>query len=73
MFATINLPGSSHFEYYGPATKSECEQWLETRVAELLETNLVTSTLPRRIISNKEARTWKYRDGSYVFNYGIGY
>lgn len=66
MYATINLPGSTHFEYYGPASKIECEAWLEKRVSKLTQTELLTSTLPRRIVSNKEAESWRYRDGSKV-------
>ncbi len=66
MYATINIPGSSHFEYYGPATRVECEAWLDRRVEKLLETQLITSTLPRRIVSNKDAESWKYLDGSRV-------
>jgi hypothetical protein len=66
MYATINLPGSSHFEYYGPASKAECEAWLERRTEKLLQTQLVTSTMPRRVVSNKEAESWKYLDGSRV-------
>ena len=66
MYATINLPGSSHFEYYGPDTKSKCENWLKERVAILSRTEQITSLLPQRVVSDKEALSWKYRDGSRV-------
>jgi len=66
MYATINLPGSSHFEYYGPASKTDCQNWIHGRVRSLLQTELLTSTLPRRIVSNKKAEAWRYRDGSKV-------
>ena len=66
MYATINLPGSSHFEYYGPASKGECETWLNARVAKLRETEQVTSLLPQRIVTNKDAESWRYVDGSQV-------
>ena len=66
MYATINIPGSSHFEYYGPATRTECEAWLDRRVEKLLETQLVTSTLPRRIVPQQDAESWRYLDGSRV-------
>ncbi len=66
MYVTINLPGSRHFEYYGPATRLECAAWLDRRVEKLLETEQVTSILPRRIVSNKDAQSWKYLDGSRV-------
>jgi len=66
MYGAINLPGSHHFECYGPATTAECEAWLARRVKKLLETQLITSTLPRRIVTNKIAESWKYFDGSRV-------
>lgn len=68
MYATINLPGSSHFEYYGPASKAECQEWLNRRVAKLQETQLITSLMPQRIVSNKDAESWKYLDGSRVIS-----
>ncbi len=67
MWAQVNLPGSSHFRYYGPATKQECQDWIDKTVNDLLKTELLTSTLPRFIISNKEAAKVKYLDGSKVF------
>lgn len=70
MFAIINLPGSSHFSSFGPASKKACEAWIEQEVSNMLKTELLSSTLPRQIISNKEARKWKYMDGSRVFNNG---
>jgi hypothetical protein len=66
MYATINLPGSSHFEYHGPASKAECEAWLDARIEKLLETEMVTSLLPRRVVSNRDAESWTYLDGSKV-------
>lgn len=66
MYATINLPGSSHFEYYGPANRKECEDWLNQRTLELSRTEMITSILPQRVISNREAESWKYLDGSKV-------
>ena len=71
MFATINLPGSNCFYYYGPANKKECEVWIDETVDRLLNKRgrSLTSTLPRQIISNKEAAKWKYLDGSHVFDY----
>ena len=66
MYATINLPGSQHFEYYGPDSKAKCEAWLESRVAELLETEQITSLLPQQVVSDREARSWRYLDGRSV-------
>ena len=66
MYATINLPGSRHFEYYGPASREECQDWLDERTKKLLVTELMTSLLPQRIVSNREAESWRYRDGSRV-------
>lgn len=66
MYATINLPGSSHFEYYGPASKADCQKWLDTRIQKLQRTELLSSLLPQRIVSNKEAESWCYLDGSKV-------
>lgn len=70
MYATINLPGSIHFEYFGPGTKKQCEEWLDKRVSKLQETELFTSLLPQRIVSNKNAESWRYLDGSRVVTPG---
>lgn len=66
MYAVINLPGSSHFEYHGPASKAECEAWLNARIEKLLKTEQVSSLLPRRVVSNRDAESWRYLDGSKV-------
>lgn len=66
MYATINLPGSSHFEYYGPDSKEHCEEWLTNRVMELQKTEQITSLMPQRIVTNRDAESWRYRDGSRV-------
>lgn len=70
MYATINLPGSQHFEYYGPASRQSCQGWLNARTAELGKTELITSLLPQQILPNKEVESWKYRDGSKVIRPG---
>lgn len=72
MYATINLPGSSHFEYYGPATRQLCQDWLNRTLAKRSETELITSLLPQRIVSNQEAESWRYLDGSKVVRVGGG-
>ena len=66
MYTLINLPGSAHFEYFGPASKKDCNNWLEKRISKLCETQLLTSTLPRQVITNKKAEAIRYRDGSKV-------
>lgn len=67
MYATINLPGSSHFKYFGPASRADCEAWINQTVKDMLRFELLGVTLPRQIISNKDAAKWRYRDGSRVF------
>ena len=69
MYAHINLPGSKHFEYFGPASKCECREWLERRVNALLTTELLTSTLPRMVITNRDAEKTRYLSGNSVFPY----
>lgn len=66
MYAFINLPGSRHFRYFGPDTKQSCQEWLDETVNRMLETELLTSTLPRQILSNKLAESIRYLDGSHV-------
>jgi len=66
MYALINLPGSMHFRYFGPAPKYACRQWLRETVARLLYSGQLESTLPRQILSNKEAEALRYRDGKRV-------
>ena len=69
MYATINLPGSSHFEHYGPNTRAECEAWLEERrdVHQRGHGGVWVSTyMPARVITNAVARAMRYRDGSPV-------
>lgn len=72
MYATINIPGSSHFEYYGPASRQACQDWLNTTIAKRSKTELIASLLPQQIVSNKEAESWRYRDGSKVIQPGGG-
>ena len=63
MYAMLNLPGSQHFDYYGPACAEECEQWIKGRLAaEPFPQNL----RPTRVVSNREAERLRYRDGSHV-------
>lgn len=71
MVATTNLPGSSHFRYF-VGTKTECEAWLEKREEEckrLHQGAWFSVYDPGQIITNKEARRWRYRDGTRVFNF----
>lgn len=71
MYATINLPGSNHFQYYGPSTRKDCAAWLEeqkTRHQDEHGGTWTSTYLPARIVSNREAESWKYRDGSRVVN-----
>ncbi|TXH48798.1 MAG: hypothetical protein E6Q97_24085 [Desulfurellales bacterium] len=68
MIATVNLPGSSHFNYFR-GTKTECEQWLadmESEYQEQFGGTWWNAYAPARITNEKTARTWKYRDGSRV-------
>ena len=69
MYALVNMPGSVHFDYFGPASKSECEAWLEVQKTVHKERygGLWTSTFfPDRIVSNKVARAMRWRDGNRV-------
>lgn len=71
MYATVNLPGSSHFEHYGPDTKAECEAWLAERkvVHQEIHGGAWTGTyLPARVISNAVAERMRYRDGSHAIH-----
>lgn len=70
MYATINLPGSQHFRYHGPATRAECEAWLNEQKQSYQDRfggAWFGAYAPARIITNKVARSWKYRDGNRVF------
>jgi hypothetical protein len=70
MYAHVNLPGSSHFATFGPATRGECERWLkkmENHYKELHGGLWYNCYAPDGIIPNAEAMRWKYRDGSKVF------
>lgn len=69
MYATINLPGSTHFEYSGPASRKECEDWLEEKKIEHQEKYggvWVSTYFPARVVSNKDVLKWTYRDGTKV-------
>ena len=70
MIATVNLPGSSHFEWYH-GTKKECEKWLEKMAdtyRERFEGAWYNAYSPANIITDKESRKWRWRDGDKVFN-----
>jgi hypothetical protein len=69
MYATVNIPGSSHFDYYGPASKTECQEWLSWKLEQhkAIHEGAWTGTyLPDEIISNKRALSWRYQDGTRV-------
>ena len=68
MYATINVPGSSRFEWWGPASKAECEAWQKARVAQVLDDyNLqLSDLLPLSIHSNKDAESWRWQDGELI-------
>jgi hypothetical protein len=69
MYATVNLHGSTHFQVFGPDTRAECEEWLESTKTEHQDTHggaWVSTYYPARVVTNREARSWKYRDGNVV-------
>ena len=69
MYATINLPGSSYFQYYGPAAKPECQDWLASKKQEFQQAYggaWFSAYSPFNIVPNKTAKRWKYRDGTKV-------
>jgi hypothetical protein len=71
MYALINLPGSSNFEFFGPDSKAECQDWLTAQEKYHKENHggLWTSTFfPARIVTNKEAESMRWRDGSKIIN-----
>lgn len=68
MVAMTNIPGSKHFKWFR-GTKKECAAWLLARreICELDHGALwYNSYSPAVIISDREARRLKYRDGSRV-------
>jgi len=70
MFAHINIPGSGNFETFGPGTKKECGNWIEKIHSKVkAQGGNITSYCPAEIISNAEAKSWKYRDGTHCFDY----
>ena len=70
MFAQINLAGSSNLETFGPDTKQACKNWLYFKAMKMIESGIaVTDTFPRLLLTNKEAKKQKYRDGSHVFKH----
>ena len=69
MYATVNLPGSSYFKSFGPATKAECQDWLaETKrdYQERFGGTWYGNYAPGRVISNREAKKIKYLE--IIFN-----
>jgi hypothetical protein len=70
MFAQINLAGSSNLETFGPDTKQMCKNWLDFKAKKMIESGIqVTDTYPRLLLTNKEAKKQRYRDGSHVFRH----
>lgn len=70
MFAQINIAGSSNFQTFGPDTKQMCQNWLDFKAKKMLESGMqITDTFPRLILSSKEAKKQKYKDGSHVFRH----
>lgn len=64
MYAIISIPGSSKFQAWGPAKPKDCEEFLAaTRQAFDARGEQMPSS---RIISNKEAKSYRYQDGTPV-------
>ncbi len=71
MIATTNLPGSSHFAHFR-GTKAECTEWLtkrENRCKDIHGGLWYNVYSPADIIAEREAKKWRYRDGTKVFGY----
>ena len=69
MYALINSPGSQSFDWYGPADKAECQEWLEAKRIEYQDRfggAWVGAYQPARIITNRDALAIRYRDGKSV-------
>lgn len=69
MYATINLPGSSHFRYFGPETRAECKRWLDAWEPVYQGTHggvWINCFYPARIITNKEAKSMRWQSGLRV-------
>jgi len=65
MFAMIDLPGGQHFDYHGPVTRAEAQDWIERRTREIADAN--PGQYPRgAILSNKAALRMRYQDGSKI-------
>lgn len=68
MIAAINLPGSKHFDYFH-GSRQECDAWLEDQKRDHQQRHggvWVSTYFPARVVPDKEATAWKYRDGSRV-------
>ena len=68
MVATTGMIGSKDFEHF-IGTKAECEDWLEERAIELQHHyggSWYRAYSPAQILSNKEAKKLRYRDGTRV-------
>lgn len=70
MIAHINLPGSQHFDWMR-GTRKECEEWLakQKEAHKNLYQGAWTSTyFPNDILTEREARKWRYADGDRCFD-----
>ena len=68
MIATVNLPGSQHFDYH-VGTKQDCEAFLLQKEIEYKARfggAWYSAYSPARIVPNSVGRRWKFRDGSNV-------
>ena len=70
MVAFFGLPGASQFSYAVVGTRGEGQRWLEKQVARHGETQESLNNLRQsRIVSNKEAAKWRWRDGSRIVDF----
>jgi hypothetical protein len=67
MYAVVNIPGSGHFTFFGPASRDECRYWLCTYTRRQEATELPGSLLPQRIVSNREFESWRWADGTPIY------
>ena len=66
MYVVQSIQGSSHFKWSGPHKKKMAEEILSAWESAAKKSGDLPHVLPLRTVSNREAESWRYRDGSRV-------
>lgn len=67
MIAIVGIPGSTHHTWQRCATRAEAAAWIERTWQRVREINPALGDLPTEIVSEREAASRRWRDGTRIY------